>query len=190
MALAEYDPIRKRIQSQYAQKKSEGQGVIDRRLASQGMFNSGAAIKLQQEHDTEIAKAEGEALSQVDFLEAQEAQRRKEIGEQRQFQREERVGGQDFSKGLFDKEFGLKERTFAADQGWKQKEFDQNILTNYVTAILGLKDADISADEMSYLTTSLTNLGIKPPPGFGVKRSPMEDQRANLPPWAGGTYRG
>jgi hypothetical protein len=190
MALPEYDPRRKRIQSQYAQKKSEGQGAIDRRLASQGMFNSGAAIKLQQEHDTEIAKAEGEALSQVDFLEAQENQRRKEIGEQRAYQTSERVGGQEFSKGLFDKEFGLKERSFQAEQGWKQKEFDQNILTNYITAILGLKDADISADEMSFLTTNLSNLGLRPPPGFNVKRDPMEQHRPNLPPWAGGTYRG
>lgn len=125
MPLPEYDPIRRRIQSTYSQKRSEGEDALKRRMASQGMLQSGAYQKLAQEQETDYSKQESDAMGQVDFLEAQEAQRRKEIDDQRKFQREERLGGQEFQAGEAGKQRGFQRGLFDTEMAFKEKTLSE-----------------------------------------------------------------
>lgn len=117
--LPEFDAMRRRLQGQYSQKRSEADDALQRRFAANGMLNSGAYAKQAQVQGNELTQQETDAQGQLGLQEMQELQRRKEITEGRDFQRSEREGSQGFAAGeaekgrvftggMFDKEFGLK----------------------------------------------------------------------------------
>ena len=190
--LPEFDAIRRRQQGQLSQQKSESDDALKRRFAMNGMLGSGAFQKSAELSDESSNRAAAEAMSNIDVQEQGELQRRKEVGEGRTFQtgeREgaqrfaaeeaakgrtfqtgERIGGQEFMTGerLGSQGFATGERV--AGQNWQQanmdREYDQNVLTNYINAILGFKEAGLDnwADTVSYRQTA-SDLGLKSPPG-------------------------
>ncbi len=175
--IPEFDALRRRVQSQYATKRSEGEDAMKRRFASSGMLNSGAAQKSARVQDLELARAEQEALGGLDFQEMSELQRRREITEGRQFQTGEREATQQFTRGMFDTDLGFKGKVFDAEQGWKaadekfrQQEFDENKRTNTINAALGFADSEVDPQRANEVFQTLSDLGYLPGnfqvPGF------------------------
>lgn len=172
--LAEFDPIRRRLQSQFQQQRQTAGDALQRRFASQGMLNSGAYAKTAQQQDVELAGKEAEATQMVDFQEAQEARRRQEIEEARKYQtgereasqgfaRGEREGGQQFQKGMFDQTFGLQKEQFSFEKGQREKEFEQDRYNNWITQLVNM-DADFDdPEEMNDLISRLNAMGIRGP---------------------------
>lgn len=97
--LPEYDAIRQRLKGQFTQKRQETQDAIQRRFASNGMVGSGAYGKSAEEADRTVSRDELDATAQIDFAEAGESQRRKEIGEGRAYQTGEREASQKYLTG-------------------------------------------------------------------------------------------
>ena len=162
MALAEFDPIRRRLQSQFQQQRQLAGDALQRRFASQGMLNSGAYQKTAAQQEAELAAKEAEATQMVDFQEAMEARRRQEIQDQRQFQREERVGGQDFQRGMFNEQMGFQKETRGIENEWRAKEFAQDVKNNWLTQLVNM-DADFDdPQEFQELLQRLQRLGITP----------------------------
>lgn len=176
MALAEFDPIRRRLQSQFQKNRQLAGDALQRRFASQGMLNSGAYQKTAAQQELELAEKEAEATGMVDFQEAMEARRRQEIDEGRKYQtsereasqgfaRGEREAGQQFSKGMFDQEFAFKEKAYGNENQWREREFEQDRINNYLTQLVNA-DADFDdPEELSDLINRLRGFGINPPPG-------------------------
>lgn len=126
---AVFDLQRKRINDQAQAQGQQENDAIQRRFAAMGGLNSGANIKaIQQQQDSALQRRQ-QALEGVDMSEAQDASRRAEVEAGRQFQREERLGGQDFSAGqaALQRQFQTGERLsgqdFASAQNLAQREF-------------------------------------------------------------------
>ena len=163
MALPQYDALRRRLDSEYATKKSEASDALQRRFASQGMLNSGAYQKTLGIQDEALNRQQADARGTVDFQELGEEQRQKEVADQRAFQTSERVAGQDFSKGMFDQEFGFKQKQYANENEWRAKEFEQDKMNNWLTQLVNM-DADFDdPQEMRELMARLSAMGIRAP---------------------------
>lgn len=190
--LSEFDPLRRRLQSQFSQEKSEAQSALQRRYAANGMMGSGAYQKQAQQADVDFAQKQADAQGQLDLAEGQEFQRRKEVTEGREFQTKEREGaqnfqsefakrereatqsfargeresGQLFNKQLFDSDQAFKQKVFENENYWKDLEFKENKLTNYINTVLGFGDAEIDQDRLDYISGALERLGIQAPGGL------------------------
>lgn len=163
MALAEFDPIRRRLQSQFAKQRQTAGDALQRRFASQGMLNSGAYAKTAQQQEIELAEKEAEATGMVDFQEAMEARRRQEIDEGRKYQTSEREGSQQFQQGMFDKTFGLQKEQFGFEKEQRLKEFEEDRRNNWLTQLVNA-DADFDDEtEMNELLARLDRMGIRAP---------------------------
>jgi len=180
--LPEFDSMRRRLSSQYSQKRSEADDALQRRFAASGMLHSGAAAKQSRIQGDELTRQEADAQSQLGTQEMQEMQRRKEIMEGRAFQTSEREGsqnfaageaqkGRDFTGGMFDKEFGLKNAlarrqyldpdSFASrQQRLADLEFNINSMNSYLNNAQILKELDMDETEWGRLKTRLNMLGV------------------------------
>ena len=69
-----YDIQRQQIQSQSEQQRLAAQNALKRRLAAQGISDSGVNVASQNTIDTTAAQNEGAALSNVDTQQLQAAQ--------------------------------------------------------------------------------------------------------------------
>lgn len=159
--LPQYDALRNRLKSQFAQQKQETSDSIQRRFAANGMVGSGAYGKAQDEAERQVGNAEADANAQLGFQEAGEQQRQKEVAEGRAFQTSERTGaqgfasservaGQQFSKELADRDMAFKTMAFNEDskQKWAQLDLAQKEYTssqaanrtNEFTALGGVDD--------------------------------------------------
>jgi hypothetical protein len=175
--LPEFDPIRRRLQNQFSRQRQASGDALTRRFASQGMLNSGAFSKMQQEQERELAQSEADAMGQVDFQEAQEAQRRREIAEGRGFQTSEREaaqkygtsereGSQAFNRRMFDDQFGLQQKQFDFQKEQAAIENAEAVKNNYLTQLSNM-DADWDdPEELQDLINRLKGFGITPPTGL------------------------
>jgi len=94
----------RRQEQQQSEKEKE---ALRRRFAAQGGLGSGASIKAEQVAGQESAKRLGQAESQLEMSRLGEQARQEEIEQARSFQRAERLGGQEFSGGLAQKQMDL-----------------------------------------------------------------------------------
>lgn len=185
MALPQYDAIRNRLQGQFSQQRSEQDDALKRRFAMTGMLGSGAYQKSAQMQDDELGKRQAGAMVDVDFQEAGEQQRQKEVGEGRQFQTGEREGAQRFAaeeaaKGrvfqtgerMGGQEFMRGERL--GGQEWQQgnmnrqfdmqdREYQQSLWNNWLNTIAAMKEADFSGHDLSATLMELERMGFRPP---------------------------
>jgi hypothetical protein len=153
-ALPQYDAIRQRLKSQYTQQRQDQTDAIQRRFAANGMSGSGAYGKAQDQANADVSKQEAEATSNLDFAEANELQRRKELEEGRQFQTSERLGSQafqtseragaqQFNEGMFNKDLDFKKEQFGEQKQQFAQEFAENQKSNRVSALANLVGDDI-----------------------------------------------
>lgn len=134
--LDEYEALRRRVQQQADLARQKSQEGLARKFASQGMSNSGAQLKLQQQTDSDINRDVATQNDTIGFQEAQERQRRKEVGEARTFQTSERegaqnfanqqrLGGQDFTAAQNDANRSQAKQFFDADLAFKNSQLNQ-----------------------------------------------------------------
>jgi hypothetical protein len=146
-ALPQYDAIRQRLKSQFTQARQDQGDAIKRRFAANGMVGSGAFGKAQDEAAQKVGKDEADATAALDFQEAGELQRQKEVAEGRQYQTSEREASQGFQKGMFDTQFGEQRRQF-------DQEFGANMQSNKVSAIANFVGDDIENHDKVTLAKS------------------------------------
>lgn len=154
--LPEYDALRRRLKGQFQQKAQESQDALQRRYAANGMIGSGAYGKEQQLQTDQSTRDEVDATAQLDFAQANELQRRKEMAEGRAYQtsereatqgfakgereagqgfaRGEREAGQIFSKDLFDRDMQFKQTAQGLDEIFRNKEFAESVKANKFNA--------------------------------------------------------
>lgn len=124
-----FDLQRKRINQQAEAQGQQENDAIQRRYAAMGGLNSGSYVKAQQQQADSAMARRQQALEGVDMSEAQDAARRAEVEAGRQFQREERLGSQDFGAGqaALQRQFATSERLggqdFASAQNLAQRDF-------------------------------------------------------------------
>lgn len=145
-----YDPIRKRLEQRFTAQAQQGQDAIQRKLASLGNLNSGAAMKIRQQVDNDVAQQREEAIGQVDSQEAQM------LGQQN-FQSSEAQKMRDFQGGQFDKTFGLDQTTKLGqldlarqEMLMKGNEQDFNMSTELKNQGYGIDLNKILPDHMAY----------------------------------------
>jgi hypothetical protein len=145
--LPEYEAMKRRTQQRLQAEGQTQQDALQRKLATVGNLNSGAAIKAQQTQSADLARVQEDAMGQIDVQEAAEGQRRQEVADAmafqsteaqkgRDFQGTEAQKGRDFTGGMFDKEFGLKGRAFDEElrarqfqEALSRREFDRDSAT-------------------------------------------------------------
>lgn len=198
--LPEFEPLKRRVQSQFAQQKSESDDAMKRRFAAGGMLGSGAYQKLASQSEQEFAQKQNDALSNVDLAEQSEIQRRKEITEGRDFARGEReasqgfargereasqgfaqgerVAGQAFSKGMFDTDMAFKQKLANNEDYWRKMEFGESVKANDVNAIIAMMNTDRDPEDFGqYRNVYQSFLNGTPSP---VRPRPQYPN--NLPP--------
>lgn len=136
--LPEYDQLRQNTDNTLNAQKQQSDDAMKRRFAAMGGLNSGSYIKQQQNSDNDMAGQKENAMNQIGFQEAGEAQRRKEVTQGQQFQTGERLGSQEFAgsesalgraqqQSQFGQSFGLQSK--AQTLAEKAQE-DQNTYQN------------------------------------------------------------
>lgn len=183
--LPEYDAMRRRLQSQFSTQRSTADDAMKRRFAAQGMLGSGAYQKSAEMADEQANRDQAEGLQGVDIAEQSELQRRKELGEGRQYQTAEREGAQRFAaeEAAKGRTFQTGEREGAQNfghaerlgtQDWQQgnidREYQQNLLTNYINAILGFKDAGLSSKDWLNAQSAFGQIGYNRPDNVFARR--------------------
>lgn len=159
--LDEYESLRNRAKQQGNAQRDEAMETLRRRLASQGMLQSGAYNAASQQTEEAANRNTNEAVQNVDFAEKQELQRRQEMKEARNYQTQERVASQDFSsseaqkgrlfsKELFDADMSFKQQVQAStvrfaelDAAFREKEFEVDKETNSFNKYLALRQAGV-----------------------------------------------
>lgn len=112
----EYELARQRA-SQQANAAAQGQkDALKRRFAALGSINSGAAIKQEQMVDEGAQNQIQSANQQIDAAQRAEGRRVKEIEDARNFQREERLGSQEFTSGMAQKQMDFSRGEREASQ--------------------------------------------------------------------------
>lgn len=178
--LPQYDALRKRLQSQFAQQKQETSDSIQRRFAANGMAGAGAYGKAQDEAARQVGNAEADATAQLEFSAANEQQRQKEVGEGRAFAKSEREAsqgfasserqgaqgfasserqaGQMFSKDLFDRDMAFKQMAFSDESKHRWAEFDESKKANEINAVTALGSADMSSEDFAHYLNQYNQL--------------------------------
>lgn len=175
LALPQYDLLRKRVQQQGLEQKDEAMEALKRRMASQGMLNSGAYNVSSQQVEDQANKQTNDALQGVSFQEAQELQRQKEVQDQRDFQKSEREASQGyatgervasqgyatkereatqlFSKNLYDEDMLFQKQVHAdqlryadLDNVYREKEFTENQKTNSFNKLMALWNQGVRSE--------------------------------------------
>lgn len=133
----QFELARQRAQQQANAAKQTQSDAIKRRFASQGMAQSGAAIKQEQLANEAVDKQLSEQNQQIDTAAQQEAARKQEIQDQRDFARVERLQSQEYAAAEQNKarEFAgaesqkareLQLDLFNQDLGFKNKSLEEN----------------------------------------------------------------
>lgn len=99
MALDQFALARQRAQQDANTQQQRNQDALKRRFAQLGNLNSGAQMKLERQAQTDVAKNLQSANETIDAQEQADFRRKDEIKQAQEFQRGERIGGQDFSAG-------------------------------------------------------------------------------------------
>lgn len=117
--LPEYDYLRNKANEQINQASSAAQDAIQRRFASMGALNSGAAIKSQQLQQENTDKQKADTLQGIGFQEAQARRALENEEAQKEYQSQEALKGRKFSAD----EASLGRR-FSADQAKQARNFE------------------------------------------------------------------
>lgn len=116
--LAEYDAMRSRLSQRSNADVGQQQDAMQRRFASQGGLNSGAAIKQQQLIAEAGAQNREQAMEGVNSQESAERRRLQEAESQKEFQSQEAATGRQFQS-----QEALAGRAFAAGESRLGREF-------------------------------------------------------------------
>ena len=113
-----FDSQRDILARQSSKRREEGQSAVDRKLASMGNLNSGAALKIKQKVDAAEADNLNTGMAQVNAAEQQQSFASQEAQKQRDFaatEAEKSRGAQEsqFTRGLALQKAGLDEQTAA-----------------------------------------------------------------------------
>jgi hypothetical protein len=126
---ARFQRLRKEAKQEIQADVGQAQEAMKRRFAKLGLTGSGAQIKAQQQVEAEAGKRKDLALGRIASAEEQEALRRREIQEGREFARGEREASQSFAaeQAGLGREFQRGERlgsqAFASGQADLQRRF-------------------------------------------------------------------
>lgn len=126
----QYEIMRRRAAQTANTAADQEREGLRRRFAAIGSLNSGAAIKAESQVADRGAKRLEEANQNIDFQQAADAQRRKEIEEGRAFATSEREAGQKFASAMQELGFGqqTKEREagqkFVSEQALSQRQYE------------------------------------------------------------------
>lgn len=123
-ALPEYDKLRKQTEQRANQQAQQQTEALNRRLASTGNLNSGAAFKQEQNLQNDVAQQREQAMGALDVQEAQELQRRNEVKETRDFAAQEAKLGRDFTAQEAAIGRKLQSDQFGQQMGQQDKQFD------------------------------------------------------------------
>jgi len=118
LGLAEFELARKKLRGQVSAERSRQQEALKRQFARQGGLGSGAFIKVSQQQQQALGKAEQEATEGLSVAEAREKRRVQELKEGQQFISSERKGAQSFAADQQE-----QQRAFAAEQQEIQRQF-------------------------------------------------------------------
>lgn len=151
----QFELARQRAQQQANAAKQTQSDAIQRRFASQGMAQSGAAIKQEQLANEAVDKQLSEQNQQIDTAAQQEAARKQEIQDQRDFARVERLQSQEYATAEQNRarEFAAAEsqkardlqlNLFNQDLGFKKKSLEEN--RAQFNAQFGLAKAQFAQD--------------------------------------------
>lgn len=197
--LPEFAVQRKKVEQRINADAQGQQDAVNRRLAAQGMLNSGAAIKQQGLIANQATQNREDALAGVDAAENSELARRQEVQDNRDFSaNESRLGrdfaanesklGRDLQGSQFDRSFAQSgsqfDRSFAQAGDQFNKNFglqkDQFREDKANTAFnRGIATKDLSDEEKTYLNDYTKGYGLNkikvaaPPPqqqlGYGLE---------------------
>ena len=126
---ARFKRLRDETKQQVTADTQAQQDALKRRFAKLGLSGSGAAIKTQQQLQKQSGERLDKALGQVSSLEEQEALRRQEIAEGRDFARSEREAAQQFAAEQSEAQRGflrgerLGSQRFASGEAALQRTF-------------------------------------------------------------------
>jgi hypothetical protein len=181
-----YDIMRNQVSQQAEAAGQQQESALQRRLASLGNLQSGAAIKQQQTLGQNVAQAKAQATQGIDVAqageEAQQAQQEKamqfsraEREAQQKFASGERVAGQQFVSGqsdiqrnfqkqMADQDAAFREKVFSVESGFKREQMDlasQEMRDNKnITAFNAFASAMESGNPAAY-QEALSRLGAQ-----------------------------
>jgi len=128
-SLPEFEAARRRMTEQFSSEKQGGNDAIQRRFASMGALNSGAAIKQQQVFQDKLREQQANALGD---LGAQEAGQLANMNDERKFQIDVMNRDNAFKQKVFSferasklKELDLAKKQFQMD--WESTEFNKRL---------------------------------------------------------------
>jgi hypothetical protein len=161
----QFDPLRKKAAQTEAANLQTQKDALARRAAQLGGGPSGALIKQESLAADAMGRRLADANEGINAQQTGALNQAREIQDQRDFQKAERVDSQKFAGAQFDKQFGLQKEQFAVQQkqyadtkSMAEKEFEQNLKTNYVNSIISAYNSKIPPEQMAAL---IDGLGIK-----------------------------
>ncbi len=119
---ARYDYMRTRAATDVNSSRQKTSEALDRRFASLGGLNSGAALKAQENVQRNADRASADRNMEIDSAEQGEAQQAREVEKNRQFARSEREASQGFQSGEAGKNRAFSSSEREASQGYGTKE--------------------------------------------------------------------
>ena len=176
---AGYQKMRQRVQQDVDASKQQMGEAIKRKFASMGNLNSGAQMKIEQKANAAADVQARAATEGVDFAEQQERARQADITQAQGYQTSEReaaqkfasgerIGQQDFQRGMFDRDMTFKDRAFDKQHDLAFQEFLASKDANHINALIGLANADLDDGDFAKILGQLgsiqnKDLGGRPP---------------------------
>jgi hypothetical protein len=161
----QFDPLRKKAAETEAANLQTQKDALARRAAQLGGGPSGALIKQESLATDAMGRRLTDANEGINAQQTAALSQAREIQDQRDFQKSERVDAQKFAGAQFDKQYGLQKEQFSFQQkqykdtkSMAEKEFEQNLKTNYINTIISAHNSKIPPDQMA---TLMDGLGIK-----------------------------
>lgn len=122
---AQFELMKTQAKARLAGQEGQARDAMNRKLASLGNLNSGAALKLEQNLQDSVARQQEEALGGIDVASAQDVAQREESAMQRRLQ-----------SSQFDRSLGEQQRQAAFTEGLALREADlSEYNTMYNTAL-------------------------------------------------------
>ncbi len=118
MALDQFALARQRAQQGANESTQRQKDALQRRFASLGNLDSGVAMKMEQQAETESRRQLDDVNAGIDAAEQAESARKQEVKEGRDFSRSERLGSQEFASGE-----RLGSQGFASGEALKGRQF-------------------------------------------------------------------
>lgn len=138
----QYDPMRRRLQTQEAANLQSQKDALARRAAQMGGGPSGAFIKQEALANDAFARRLQDGNEAIDAQQAAEARRVAEVQEGRDFARQERLGGQEFASKQSALDRMLQRSLQSESLGLQRYGIDVNkgLQEGQLTGIYGGKD--------------------------------------------------